>query len=219
MAAIFPKSSDLILKVAGAFIALGAVATVGAYTYFTIPTVIDTGYQPVQPVPYSHKLHAGQLGLDCFYCHSTVYKAAYAAIPATETCMNCHTKVKTDSPRLEPIRQSYATGMPVPWIKIHQLPDFVYFNHQAHITAGVSCVSCHGRIDQMIEVHQDKPLNMAFCLECHRDPAPNVRPAELVTKLDWEPDPALGKDRRQIGEEIIAQKHLNPPTNCSGCHR
>ena len=196
---------------------LGALAGVGAYAYYTYPTVIDTGYQPVQPVPYSHKLHAGQLGLDCFYCHFTVYKAAYAAIPTTETCMNCHNegRVKPTSPRLELVRQSYATGQPIPWVKIHQLPDFVYFNHQAHVTAGVSCVSCHGRIDQMIEVHQEKPLTMAFCLECHRDPAPNVRPANLVTKLDWVPD----RNPRDIGNEIIAEKHLNPPQNCSGCHR
>ena len=162
MAAIFPKSSDLILKIVGAVVGLGAVVGVAAYTYYTYPTVIDTGYQPVQPVPYSHKLHAGQLGLDCFYCHSTVYKAAYAAIPPTETCMNCHTKVKPDSPRLEWSAQSFATGQPIPWIKIHRLPDFVYFNHQSHVPAGVSCVSCHGRIDQMIEVHQEKPLNMAI---------------------------------------------------------
>jgi hypothetical protein len=219
MAAIFPKSSDLILKVAGLIVGVGALAGVGAYAYYTYPTVIDTGYQPVQPVPYSHKLHAGQLGLDCFYCHSTVYKAAYAMIPATETCMNCHVKVKPDSPRLEPVRQSFKTGQPIPWVHIHILPDFVYFNHQAHVTVGVSCVSCHGRIDQEIEVHQEKPLNMAFCLECHKDPAPNIRPVALVTKLDWSPDPAQGKDARQIGEEIIAEKHLKPPTNCSGCHR
>ena len=215
MAAVFPKSSDLILKVVGAMIGLGAVAGVGAYTYLAYPTVIDTGYQPVQPVPYSHKLHAGQLGLDCYYCHSTVYKAAFAAVPATQTCMNCHTKVKDTSPRLEPVRQSYATGKPIPWVKIHSLPDYVYFSHQSHVTAGVSCVSCHGRIDQMIEVKQEKPLNMAWCLDCHRNPAPNVRPAELVTKLDWVPngDPAA------IGAEIVKAKHLNPPTNCSGCHR
>ncbi len=219
MAAIFPKSADLIMKVAGLVVGLGALAGVAAYAYYTYPTVMDTGYQPVQPVPYSHKLHAGQLGLDCFYCHSTVYKAAYAAIPATETCMNCHTKVKTTSPRLEPVRQSYATGQPIPWVHIHLLPDFVYFNHEAHVTAGVSCVSCHGRIDQEIEVKQEKPLNMAFCLECHRDPAPNIRPVELVTNLGWQPDPAAGKTARQIGEEIIAAKHIAPPTNCSGCHR
>jgi hypothetical protein len=113
------------------------------------------------------------------------------------------------------VRQSYETGEAIPWKKIHVLPDYVYFNHRAHVTAGVSCVSCHGRIDQMVEVRQEKPLNMAMCLECHRDPAPNVRPAELVTQLDWVPD----RDPREIGREIVAQKHLNPPTNCSGCHR
>ena len=183
MAAIFPKSSDIYLKVIGALVGLGLVGGVGAYTYYSHPTVIETGYTPVQPVPYSHKLHAGNLGLDCFYCHSTVYKAAYAAIPATETCMNCHVKVKDKSPRLDLVRKSYETGQPVPWVKIHRLPDFVYFNHQAHIQAGVSCVSCHGRVDQMIEVKQEKPLNMAWCVACHRDPAPNIRPVELVTRL------------------------------------
>jgi hypothetical protein len=177
MAAIFPKSSDIILKVAGALLGMGALVGICAYTYLSYPTVIDTGYQPVQPVPYSHKLHAGQMGIDCYYCHFTVYKAAYAAVPPTETCMNCHARVKSTSPRLEVVRQSYATGQPIPWVQIHRLPDYVYFNHSAHVTAGVSCVSCHGRIDQMIEVHQDKPLNMAFCLACHRNPAPNIRPA------------------------------------------
>ncbi len=219
MAAIFPKASDLVLKIAGAVVGVGALAAVAGYAYYTYPTNIDTGYQPVQPVPYSHKLHAGQLGIDCYYCHNTVYKAAFAAIPATQTCMNCHTKVKEKSPRLKLVHDSYDSGQPIPWVQIHFLPDYVYFNHSAHVTAGVSCVSCHGRIDQMIEVHQEKPLNMAWCLSCHRDPAPNIRPAELVTKLDWEPDPAQGKTARQIGEEIIAQKHINPPVNCSGCHR
>jgi len=215
MAAIFPKSSDIILKVAGLVIGLGAVSAIGAYAYITYPTVIDTGYTPEQPVPYSHKLHVGQLGLDCYYCHSTVYKAAYAAVPATQTCMNCHTKVKDKDPRLQPIRDSFETGKPVEWVHVHVLPNFVYFNHSAHLAAGVSCVSCHGRIDQMIEVHQEKPLNMAFCLECHRNPAPNIRPAELVTKLDWVPD----GDPAEIGRKIIEEKHINPPTNCSGCHR
>src|SRR5260370_392136 len=139
MAAIFPKSSDIILKVAGAVIGLGALGGIGAFTYYSYPTVINTGYQPVQPVPYSHKLHAGQLGLDCFYCHSTVYKAAYAAIPATETCMNCHTRVKDKSPRLEVVRQGYATGHPIPGINIHNRPPFASFNHKAHCPAVVSC--------------------------------------------------------------------------------
>src|SRR5437763_8134300 len=149
MAAIFPKASDLVLKIAGAVVGVGALAAVAGYAYITYPTVIDTGYQPVQPVPYSHKLHAGQLGLDCFYCHSTVFKAAFAAVPATSTCMNCHSQVKKDSPRLERVRQSYATGQPVPWVQIHRLPDFVSFNHSAHLSAGVRCVGRHGRVAQI----------------------------------------------------------------------
>ena len=215
MAAVFPKSSDLIMKVAGALVGLGALSGIAAYAYFSYPTVIDTGYQPEQPVAYSHKLHAGELGINCFYCHSTVYRGAFAAIPGTEVCMGCHSNVRDKSPRLERVRSSYATGQPIAWIKIHDLPDYVFFNHQAHVTAGVSCVSCHGRIDQMVEVRQAKPLNMAWCLDCHRNPAPNVRPAELVTQLDWVPD----RDPAEIGREIIAAKGLHPPTNCSGCHR
>jgi len=215
VAAIFPKSSDLILKVAGLVIGLGAVSGIAAYAYLSYPTVIDTGYQPQQPVAYSHKLHAGELGLNCFYCHHTVYRGAFAAIPGTEICMGCHSNVRDKSPRLELVRSSYQTGQAIPWVKIHDLPDYVFFNHSAHVTAGVSCVSCHGRIDQMVEVRQEKPLNMAWCLECHRNPAPNIRPAELVTQLDWKQD----RDTVAIGAEIIKQKGLHPPTYCSGCHR
>lgn len=215
MASIFPKSADLYLKIIGGLAGLGVAGGIGLYAWISHPSNLETGYSPRQPVPYSHKLHAGDLGLDCYYCHSTVYKAAYAAIPPTETCMNCHTRVKPQSPRLELVRESYATGQPIPWIHIHKLPDFVYFNHQAHVSAGVSCVSCHGRVDQMIEVRQVKPLNMGWCLDCHRNPAPNIRPTELVTKLDWVPD----RDPAEIGRELIAAKHIAPPTNCSGCHR
>jgi hypothetical protein len=215
MAAIFPKSVDRYIKILGVVLSVGAVLGVAGFTYFTSPSYIKTGYTPEQPVPYSHKLHAGNLGLDCYYCHSTVYKAAFAAVPTSETCMNCHARVKPTSSLLEPVRQSYASGQPVPWVKVHRLADYVYFNHSAHVTAGVSCVSCHGRVDQMVTVKQVKPLNMDFCLECHRNPAPNLRPANLVTKLDWVPD----RDPAEIGREIIAQKHINPPVNCNGCHR
>lgn len=217
MKPIFPKSADFIVRLAGAFLGISVLTGVAAYTYLTHPMVQDTGYRPVQPVPYSHKLHAGNLGMDCYYCHNTVTKAGHAAIPPTETCMNCHTRVKTASSALAPVRESYATGKPVEWVKIHILPDYAYFNHSAHVTAGVSCVSCHGRVDQMVEVQQVKPLNMGWCLECHRNPAPNLRPAELVTKLDWEP-PA-GKTAAEIGNEILRAKNLNPPVHCGGCHR
>ncbi len=194
---------------------LGALAGAGGYAFVSHPRNLDVGYSPEQPVPYSHKLHAGTMGMDCTYCHYTVTKAGFAAIPTTETCMNCHSKVKEKSEKLAPVRESYKTGNAVEWIKIHKMPEYVYFNHRAHVTAGVSCVSCHGRVDQMVEVRQVQPLNMGWCLECHRNPAPNLRPANLVTKLDWVPD----RDPVEIGNEIIAAKNIHPPVNCSGCHR
>lgn len=215
MSLIFPKSFDKHLRIGAGIAGLLLLTAGGIAGYLLTPKVTNTGYSPTQPVAYSHKLHAGNMGMDCLYCHSTVDKAAYAAIPATEVCMNCHERVKPQSPEIIKVRESYATGQPIPWIKIHRLPDYVYFNHKAHVTNGVSCVSCHGRIDQMTEVRQVKELTMAWCLECHRNPEANVRPAELVTRLDWKPD----RDPAEIGREIIAAKHIAPPTNCSGCHR
>src|SRR5215468_941831 len=154
MAAIFPKSSDLILKVAGAVIGLGAVAGISAYAYYSYPTVIDTGYQPIQPVPYSHKLHAGDLGLDCRYCHASVEISDVANVPPTQACMNCHRLVKRDSAVLAPIRDSASSGRPMHWIRVHKLPDYAYFTHRAHVAAGIGCVTCHGRIDEMETVTQ-----------------------------------------------------------------
>jgi hypothetical protein len=215
MSAIFAKGFDTKLRL-GAGAALLVVGALGAaLVYLAQPEQVDTGYTPVQPVAYSHKIHAGNLGLDCTYCHYTVDKSRFAAVPPTEVCMNCHARVKEKSPKLQMVRESYATGRPIPWVAVHRLPDYVYFNHQAHVTAGVSCVSCHGRIDQMTEVRQVQPMSMAFCLECHRNPAPNLRPVEYVTKLDWKPE----GDAAELGRRLIAAKHIHPPENCSGCHR
>ena len=215
MAQTFKKSFDLRLRVFVplGLLCLGAVA-LGAI-YLGLPSNKDAGYRPEQPVEYSHKLHAGNLGIDCRYCHNTVDRAAFAAVPTTETCMNCHHKVKTNSSKLTLVRESYGKGEAIPWVKVHVLPDYVYFNHQAHVTRGVSCVSCHGRVDQMIKVTQVAPLSMGWCLDCHRNPAPNIRPVEFVTKLDWQPD----RPAEEIGRELIAQKGINPPVDCAGCHR
>jgi hypothetical protein len=126
--------------------------------------------------------------------------------------MNCHRNVRKDSPRLLAVRESYATGMPVEWVKVHNLPDYVYFNHSAHVTRGVGCASCHGRVDQMEVVYQDQTLSMGWCLDCHRDPAKNVRPVSEVTNMNYQADAALGS-------ELVKQNNINPPTHCSGCHR
>jgi hypothetical protein len=211
----FSKKSDRILRTVLVVAGLGVIGGASTLYYATLPTTLEPGYQPQQPVPYSHKLHAGNMGMDCTYCHTSVLKAAYASIPPTQTCMNCHSKVKEKSLVLEPVRASWASGESVPWIKVHRLPDYVYFNHSAHTNAGVSCVSCHGRIDQMVEVKQVQTLAMSWCLECHRNPAPNLRPTQFVTKLDWKPE----GDPVALGREIIANKGINPPVNCSGCHR
>ncbi len=215
MKPVFSKSADKLLRVSLVALLIVVAAGVGLASWLFNPRQTEVGYSPIQPVPYSHKLHAGDLGMDCRYCHTTVETAAMAAIPPTETCMNCHDRVKNQSPALAPIRESYATGKPVPWVRVHRLPDFVYFNHSAHVTSGVSCVSCHGRIDQMIEVKEVEPLNMAWCLDCHRNPAPRIRPREQVTNLAWKPD----RDPAEIGRELVAANHISPPTNCSGCHR
>lgn len=215
MSAIFSKQFDVTLRLAVGAVVLALGAVGATVFYISQPQNLHTGYTPVQPVPYSHKLHAGNLGMDCRYCHYTVEKSSFAAIPPTEVCMNCHVRVKEKAPQLQKVRDSYATGDPIQWVKVHRLPDYVYFNHQAHVTSGVSCVSCHGRVDQMTEVRQVQPLSMAWCLDCHRNPAPNIRPAEYVTKLDWKPE----GDPAEIGMRIIKAKGIHPPQNCSGCHR
>jgi hypothetical protein len=156
------------------------------------------------------------MGMDCRYCHNTVERAAHAAIPATQTCMNCHKDlVKTDSPKLKLIRDSYESDQPVPWIRVHQLPDYAYFDHRPHLAAGVGCASCHGRIDQMAVVQMSQPLSMGWCLDCHRDPEPNLRPLDQITNMAW--DSALEKyDPKADSARVRA---VNPPEHCSGCHR
>ncbi len=181
------------------------------------PATTDVGYAPAQPVPYSHALHAGEMGIDCRYCHTTVEIAAHAAIPPTQTCMNCHTTIRGNSPKLVAVRESNATGMPVRWVRVHDLPDYVYFNHSAHVSRGVSCVECHDRVDTMDVVFQAKTLSMGWCLDCHRSPDAHLRPPELVTQMDWQPPP--GVDRAAYGRKIRQQYKLNPSEDCSTCHR
>ncbi|MGE0480174.1 MAG: cytochrome c3 family protein [Phycisphaerae bacterium] len=188
-------------------------------TYGFSPAATDVGYMPTQPVPYSHAVHAGKLGMDCRYCHTTVETAAHAAVPPTQTCMGCHTALRADSPRLEAVRQSFATGLPVNWVRVHDLADFVYFNHSAHVSRGVGCVSCHGRVDRMEVVYQKQPLSMAWCLECHRNPEPHLRPVEFVTKMDFDASADLGLTQAELGAKLRRELNINPSVDCSTCHR
>ena len=175
MSKIFPKSANALpLQIVIFLLVLGGVAAAGI-TYYATPAYLRVGYQPVQPVPFDHSLHVGQLGMDCRYCHASVEKSGTSSVPAAQTCMNCHSVIKSTSPLLEVVRESYRTGDPVPWVKIHQTPDYVYFNHSVHVNRGVSCVECHGKVNEMTAVYHAKPHSMSWCLDCHRDPASRIR--------------------------------------------
>ncbi|MCB9588451.1 MAG: cytochrome c3 family protein [Polyangiaceae bacterium] len=213
---VFPRWANKTRDLAGIVLGGAPLYLIGAIWYGFSPKTIDAGYMPKQPVPYSHALHAGELGIDCRYCHNTVEQAAHAAIPPTATCMNCHARVRKTSAKLEPIRQSAETGDAVEWIKVHDLPDYVYFNHSAHVTRGVGCVSCHGRVDKMPEVFQQEPLSMGWCLDCHRAPEQHLRPPSEVTNMGYKPE---GGDQLAVGMRLRKENNINPPTDCSTCHR
>ncbi len=212
---VFPPWFDRFVKVAGALLMGGVVYVVFLYATIASPTTQHVGYMPAQPVAYSHRVHVGEIGMDCRYCHTTVETASFAAIPPTQTCMNCHAMIRKDSEKMAPVRESYATGQPLRWKRVHDLPDYAYFSHQAHVTRGVGCVSCHGRVDRMEEVWQEKPLNMGFCLDCHRNPEPHLRPLDAVTSMDWVPD----EDPETLGARLREEMRVNPSTDCSTCHR
>lgn len=216
MPEIFPKwTNRLPLYIIIGALLVGAGATAGIWYYFT-PKYSRVGYQPIQPVGFHHSVHVDQLGLDCRYCHSAVEKSWYSNVPSSSTCMNCHNQVLKDDPRLALIRESAQSGKPVPWVQVHKVPDYVYFNHSVHVNRGISCVHCHGEINKMDEVYHAKPLSMTFCLDCHRDPAPNLRPKDKITQLDWNPHEHLPKD---WGKKAVKDWNVNASQNCSACHR
>jgi hypothetical protein len=215
LAQIFPRLANrLPLAIAAAAILLPTAAGAGVW-YFFSPKFTDVGYQPTQPVPYSHKLHVGDLGLDCRYCHVSVETSPVANVPPTQTCMNCHRTVLRDSPLLAPLRDSASSGKPMRWLRVHKLPEYAYFEHRAHVAAGVGCASCHGRVDEMDVVHQVEPLSMSWCLDCHRNPQPSLRPPSEVTNMRWAPP----RDPVARQKQLAALKPVKPPLDCSGCHR
>jgi hypothetical protein len=222
MSAIFPKwTNRLPLMILIGLVLVGGGVVAGVWYYFT-PKYTRVGYQPLQPVAFSHKVHVDQLGLDCRYCHHDVERSWFSNIPSSSTCMNCHNQVLKDDPRLALVRESAATGRPIAWVQVHKVPDYVYFNHAVHVNRGISCVECHGRVDQMEEVFHAKPLSMAFCLECHRDPASFVRPLEKVTDLAWRwsEDPAEHARQQQAwGRRMVEHWRIESLQNCSACHR
>ena len=218
MAQIFHPSVNTIskLSIVGVVIAL---VTLGGAIYAANMTY---GYRvnvPIeQPVQFSHKHHVFDDGIDCRYCHTSVDKAAFAGMPPTETCMTCHSQIWSDSPLLQPVRESFVSGQPLQWTRVHDMPDFVFFNHSIHVNKGVACESCHGRVDQMQLAYMAKTMTMDWCVDCHREPEKNIRPKEHVYKMGWKPN----MDQVEMGLRLVKEYHILPEqqlTNCSICHR
>ena len=218
MAQIFPRSANWASKASILAVLLVVASGLGVLLNINRIHYVNQVNVPLnQPVPFSHKHHVTGMGIDCRYCHTTVETSAFAGIPPTETCMTCHSQIWTEAPILEPVRASYRDNTPIEWNRVHDLPDFVYFNHSIHISQGIGCQTCHGQVDQMPLTWKVNSLNMEWCLECHRDPAQFIRPRDQVFNMSYEP-PA---DQETLGQRLVAEYEVETRqlTNCSICHR
>jgi hypothetical protein len=219
MAQIFHPVANTIARVS----IFGAVFFVGGALWL-MGAVERSPYVPrqdvvrEQPIPFSHRHHVAGLGIDCRYCHTSVEVAASAGMPSTKTCMTCHSQVWVDAPMLEPVRSSYAEDRSIEWARVHDLPDFVYFDHSIHVAKGVGCATCHGPVDQMPLAWRENTLNMEWCLECHREPERFIRPPEAVFDMGWEP-PADAGERDLLSLRLVDEHHVASKTSCSVCHR
>ncbi|MDH3745629.1 MAG: cytochrome c family protein [Acidobacteriota bacterium] len=218
MSQIFHRSTNVIARVS-LFGAVFFIAALGWVFAKLDRSAYNTGQGVTlaQPVPFSHDHHTAALGIDCRYCHTNVETSAFAGLPPTATCMNCHKLIWNDSPMLEPVRESFASGVPIRWARVNDLPDYVYFNHSIHLAKGVGCVSCHGRVDKMPLLYQAESMQMEWCLDCHREPEKYLRPKEALFDMAWQPTP--GTDRLLLGAELVAEYRAEPSTSCSRCHR
>src|ERR1700732_1937377 len=212
MPQIFHRSTNTMSR-ATIFGAVFVIAALGwvAMEIQRSPYVTYAGVRKPQPVPFSHQHHVTGLGIDCRYCHTTVETSSFAGIPPTKTCMNCHSQIFSTSAFLEPIRDSFRSGRSIEWTRVHDLPDFVYFDHSIHIHKGVGCTTCHGPVDRMPLMYQEQSLQMEWCLDCHRRPEQYVRPREAVFRVDYVPPP----DQLELGGRLVAQYRIQKLTNCS----
>ena len=219
MAQIFHRSANLIARFSVfALVVVANLALAGVLVVARSPYITNERVTRNQPLQFSHKHHVGDDGIDCRYCHTSVETSAYAGIPPTKTCMNCHSVLFSNVGYLEPVRESYRSDQSIQWVKVHRLADYVYFNHSIHINKGIGCSSCHGLVNQMPLMFQASPLNMQWCLDCHRHTEQNVRPKDQVFNMDWKA-PA---NQEEMGKKLVAEykiRTVNELTSCSTCHR
>ena len=219
MRQLFAPGADAILRLfmlsTAGLIAVLLLVAAGVSRSSYVSTV---GVAPAQPVPFSHKHHSGELGIDCRYCHTQVTKYATAGIPPIHTCMTCHSQIWTGSPMLAPVRESFAKDDPLHWTRVNRLPEYVYYNHSIHINKGIGCSTCHGPVNQMQLTYRANAFEMQFCLNCHKNPERYVRPQEKIWDMEWTP-PA---DQDKLGPELVSQYHIRSAgqlSDCSICHR
>jgi Cytochrome c7 and related cytochrome c len=216
MSQIFHRSANTISRVS----IFGAVFAVAGLLWLfdevnRSPWVTQARVAREQPIQFSHERHVAGNGLDCRYCHTSVEESSFAGIPPTKTCMNCHSQIFSASPYLEPVRQSFRTDRSIAWTRVHDLPDFAYFNHSIHVKKGMGCTTCHGQVDRMPLMWQEKSLQMDWCIDCHRTPERYVRPREAVFSVEYQP-PA---NQLELGERLVAEYRIQKLTSCSTCHR
>ncbi|MDQ3088592.1 MAG: cytochrome c family protein [Acidobacteriota bacterium] len=219
MAQIFHRGANNVAKISIVVAILLAGGAFFVYTQIARSSYLTgTFVEKQQPVQFSHKHHVGDDGIDCRYCHTSVETSASAGIPPTQTCMNCHTQIWADSPYLEPVRESYRTNTPIEWQRVHDLPEFAYFNHSIHVAKGVGCSTCHGQIDNMPAVFQQNTLQMEWCLACHREPEKFIRPKSEIYNMQWDGNDLSAEERTQLKTDYrIRSKEML--TSCSTCHR
>lgn len=216
MSQIFHRSTNTISRVsifgsiALVVAAVAALAAINESSYIS-----EVGVARIQPVPFSHKHHVTDDGIDCRYCHTSVESSSFAGIPPTKTCMNCHTQIWSDSEMLAPVRESFRTGRSLEWTRVHNLPGFVYFDHSIHVAKGIGCTTCHGQVDQMPLMWRENSLYMKWCLDCHRNPERFVRPREYVFSTDYRPPPY----QISLGKRLVQEYRIQKLTSCSTCHR
>ena len=216
MAQIFHRSTNLISRFSVfSFFFIMGFAVLVVLAAARSPYLTRQNITREQPVQFSHKHHVGDDGIDCRYCHTSVETSAFAGIPPTKTCMNCHSVLFNNAGYLEPVRESYRDDKSIRWVKIHRLADFAYFNHSIHVNKGVGCTTCHGQVDRMPLMWQEQSLQMEWCIDCHRDPERYVRPRDAVFSVDYQPP----RDQEVLGLRLVAEYHIQKLTSCSTCHR